>query len=196
MKRKVFIKILSVIIITFTFLSLSACTGYDKVSVGNINLGYSKSRKNCYVSRIYYTLGEDTNMIIPDTYNGYEITKLGGYFGRGVPDPFMIEISNMTWGHEKSLKNGDYGNNAIVTDIVFTITLPNYLKEIQNTNCDTIFYCSSNDSGQTVYQIYRPVYYFIISASNSYFYTENGKLYKKDTDELITGFIYDAFVAP
>ena len=51
----------------------------------------NKTAHCCFVGRFEYT--DETEITVPDEYNGIPITILGGYFGRGVPSPFTISLA-------------------------------------------------------------------------------------------------------
>jgi len=50
------------------------------------------------------------------------------------------------------------------------------------------YYPHINEDGSITF--YHPVVYVICSENNTYFYSQNGKLYDKKTNELISAFAY------
>ena len=79
-----------------SILSLLFCSScsltYDYIEVDNIDIGYSKIERSAYIGRVSCKDSEDRNIVLPSTYNNIVIKELGGYFGRGVPTPFGIDI--------------------------------------------------------------------------------------------------------
>ncbi len=72
------------------------------------------------------------------------------------------------------------------------MTLPKSLNEILLCYADYVLIDKyANNNNEIVVKIYRPVIYLKISEDNKTFYTQDGKLYKKKTDELVDCFIYE-----
>ena len=79
-----------------SILSLLFCSScsltYDYIEEDNIDIGYSKIERSAYIGRISCKETEEGNIILPSKYNNIVIKELGGYFGRGVPTAFGIDI--------------------------------------------------------------------------------------------------------
>ncbi len=203
-------KIIALLLTVFTFLCFSACTTYEQVTVDNFYLYYSQKKDSCFVGSINFEKGQSTEFFIPNEYNGIKVKALGGDYG--CPIYFQVSINNSESyfeyefnedsrysTHEKNLYEDFYDNAKLeIIDITFTVNLPDYLETIDPNRllCDLVDCHELINNGEKTVYIIRPIYYFNISPSNNYFYTENGKIYKKNTNELITGITYHPFVNP
>ncbi len=166
-----------------------------------INYGYSKLENNCFVADISYSKGDSTDIIIPDKFNGSYVTALGGYCGTGAPTPFYVNCNDNDFFSENyeiistddsNIKTDiDKNTKVEVENVVFNITLPSKLKTIEETLLNYVVYQEYEQGENTILKVFRPVYYFNISEDNKYFYTKDGKLYYKETDELFSDCIYE-----
>jgi len=167
---------------------------------GICDIGYSKLEKSAYIATVYaeYTPNVPVFISLPSEYDGIKIDKLGGYFGRGVPSPFWVEITNLKdlYPENATFFSADYNPDDIVDEthrVVFCtvmITLPDNLKElyyIENANLANG--AEWEEEGTTIRELIVTKYYFILAETNEYFYTENGRLYEKD-GTLVDQFIY------
>ncbi|MDE7087211.1 MAG: PD-(D/E)XK nuclease family protein, partial [Clostridia bacterium] len=99
-KRKHFIaKIISLLAVVLMFCSLctlTACTTYDSFweEDESILFGYSEYKNEAYIGEYFWRghIGEDMDIVIPNTSKGAPLTALGGYYGIGVPTPFEIHF--------------------------------------------------------------------------------------------------------
>lgn len=189
-------------IFSFVLCNFSCCLTYDCTQVNNIIFGYSKIEKSAFIGGITYHEGEEKNIILPEKYNSITIKDLGGYFGRGVPTPFGIQIiispdypyEEIYNTLEEYIYDSDlkWWDDYEVNNYFFTITLPSKLKNITYTSCKDILVITSKKEDNTIFaSIYRPVYYFIIDEDNPNFYTKEGKLYNKSTNQLYEEFLYE-----
>ena len=97
-KRKRFVKTLTLLLafslIFCSLFTLSACTTYDSYweEDESILFGYSEYKNEAFIGEYFWRghLGEDMDIVIPNTYKGAPLTALGGYYGTGVPTPFQI----------------------------------------------------------------------------------------------------------
>ena len=122
---------------------------------------------------------ESTTITIPDEVDGYKVTKLGGYIGRGVPTPFYIDFSNVG-----SYYYGDIPDNAEIITYHFTLNIGKNLNEIQKVVIDDYF--KINDTEQYA----RLCFTVNCHKDNKHFYSEDGRLYNKKDNTLITDFNY------
>ena len=61
---------------------LCGCSlSYNFTTVGEFDIGYSKSEKNAYVAHCIWNK-IDREFTLPEDYLGYPVTELGGYYCR------------------------------------------------------------------------------------------------------------------
>ncbi|MBR4941659.1 MAG: hypothetical protein IKZ19_06630 [Clostridia bacterium] len=140
---------------------------------------------------------ENMEITVPDEYNGVPVTRLGGYFGRGVPTPFAIDISASYIDDSKNGRLGVIvmddsqnfcpGEGDTLVELVFTLNIGKNLEVIEFVEMGE-YYPHDNEDGSVTY--YHPVVNVVCDEENEYFYSRDGKLYDKDTDMLVTGFSY------
>ena len=105
------------VLICFTFSGCSMLFDYQSEAINNFDIGYSKILNEAFVSSYNWDGTEDTmNIVIPEEYRGIPITSLGGYFGRGVPCAFGVDL---TESYQKSLcdEANQWGTSKIYDDI-------------------------------------------------------------------------------
>lgn len=137
-----------------------------------LDVGINKYKGECFAAH-YYWDGDTSNMtvVLKEEYNGYTLTELGGYFGRGVPSPFEIIMPDeFEGGTMKSVESYD---DYEVTELVFTVTVPKTLKSVTYLS-DFNYYVYEFPSGET--KMYSVNMYFECDGLNPYLYSENGKL--------------------
>lgn len=58
------------------------------------NFTYAYGDKKAFVTEYRWDgTVEGMNIILPESFDGKEIISIGGYFGRGLPTPFTVDIS-------------------------------------------------------------------------------------------------------
>ena len=161
-------------------------------------IAVNKTANCCFVGQ--YTCSqysENMEITIPDEYKNKPITRIGGYFGRGVSMPFCISLAdlymNATVGSEyDSVFSGDINDfnitdNYSVKDVPFILNIGKNIKYIENVKSDD-YYPHVNQDGSVTF--YHPVLEINCSKDNKYFYSKDGKLYDEKTNELISVFKY------
>lgn len=137
--------------------------------------------------------GEDGAVItIPDEVHGYRVTALGGYSGRGVPAAFALNAPE-TWnirvrfGDAETAADAekDYPN-AKVVDCAMTLKLGKNVKKLNEANC--FGFQGYDESGEET--VWRFRWFIECDGENETFYSENGKLYSRADDSLVTEFTY------
>ena len=124
---------------------------------------YTSSRsKVCFASGSFTWDGDPDHMeiVIPDTVDGYRVTALGGYLGKGLPDPFRLDMP---------VDSVDVPHGAPIRDLVFTLRLGQYVKEINSATGGEVYLLD----GEYV----RPVFYVICDGNNPHFRSVDGQLY-------------------
>lgn len=141
----------------------------------------------------YFWNGDLNDMVItiPDKYENYAITRLGGVVGRGVPSPFYVGLPDeycneaMTEVDPKDVSEW-YPEGYEIVELEFTLNLG---KEVMELKLISDYYSMyKNEDGS--YKLYHPVYYINCAKENMTFYSDNGKLYYKKNDKLVTEFAY------
>ena len=196
-----------VISLAFVF-SISGCVFSDvclnyteHVSKNGFEIWVNEKSNRCFVGPYFCTnYTPDLVITIPDDYEGIPVTRIGGTFGRGVPTPFYIDISDLYVNapsnskyksiFSESMINHDYiEEDYQVEELRFILNIGKNIKEIYDVGMQ-MYYPHINDDGSITF--YHSVVYIICSDENQYFYSENGKLYDKKTDELISDFEYSS----
>lgn len=67
-------------------------------TVDSVYYVFNNKNKTCFAAE-YLWDGNSTEIVIQDEVDGYKVTQLGGYTGRGVPTPFGI------YYNDKNVKN-------------------------------------------------------------------------------------------
>lgn len=184
-------KYVSVLCVLISFL-LTGCTTFEFDNEGELDFGYSQIRNQAYVAKYDWDGTEEgMHFTIPDTYNGYAVTSLGGYYGSGVPTPFGVlfpesyDITKTTTIEPEEYPEY-YTNGYEIIPLIFYVTLGKNIKEARNV--DFYYHMRENeDLSVTLYQVF---YYFDVVSENPYIYTVDGRVYLTETDELLEGLIY------
>ena len=89
------ISLLAVLLLGLSAFTLTACADYDWFEEGDFEIGYSEKVNDAFAGAYIWRghLGVDTDIVVPNTYNGAPVTALGGYCGLGVPTPFTIRFA-------------------------------------------------------------------------------------------------------
>lgn len=142
---------------------------------------------------------ENMEITLPDDYEGIPIKRIGGYYGRGVPRPFSISLAdlymNAPEGSEYDsvfvggINEFEIPEEYVIEDVVFHLNIGKNIETIEYVSMKT-YYPHINDDGSITF--YHPVVNINCSDENKYFYSKDGKLYDKKTDELIFDFEYMA----
>ena len=137
---------------------------------------------------------EDTVSDMEIMYGRQKIKCLGGYWGKGAPSPFFIDCSSylgiksdvdemggsLTFAMEPSMI--EPGTRVVYTD--FTVHLSKYIEKIY-AHADMTVY--TVDGEKTAY---CPRVSIICDEDNKTFYSKDGKLYYRQDDTLVDGFLY------
>ena len=152
---------------------------------------------------------ENLTINIPDEINdGYKVTDLGGFIGIGVPSFFDIECGRdrLTHHGQDSEYLAFYGTDPDQYDypvsfekVIFTVNIGKNVKSIKlqyDANPDPViirnddgtieyrevegrnqYIAIEQDDGSVIW--YEVILYFNVDAENEYYYSVNGKLFKK-----------------
>lgn len=140
------------------------------------------------------------NIILPENYNKTKITGLGGYTGRGYPAEFAIDFTDVAkeelcssairWSyanHTANIKDAD------IRFLPFQLHISKNIEEIENLSMGGIVLAEYEENGETIYNIYVLTCYVTCDTNNKTFYAKDGKLYFKQTDELVEDIVYEDF---
>jgi len=197
-------KVLSIILILAVILSLSGCwvEGFFYSAAGSINgfdVATCKFERAAFVSQYNCTeYVQNMEITIPDEYGGFPVTTLGGSTGTGYLCPFGISLAsyvNTPKGSEfdspfsvvGDLDDYEFSEEYNVECPVFRLVIGKNIEVIEHVEMNN-YYPHINEDGSIT--LYHPVVYIICSEENEHFYSKDGKLYDKKTDELITEFAY------
>lgn len=200
---KKYISLCVAICLSFLFsgcdLFLDSSVNYNESgSVNGLYIAINRKANCCFVGQYdcsEYT--ENAEIIIPDEYDGVPVTKIGGYYGVGVPSPFRIELgdaymnapsdSDFYGVFSGNLESYGIEEEYSVEELVFTLRIGKNISEIEFVSMGE-YYPHINDDGSITF--YHPVVNVVCSEENKSFYSKDGKLYNKETDELIEEFNY------
>lgn len=198
-------KLFTIILSIGFIISLSGCL-FDDVSFlyndtaekDGFDIVINKSANCCYVAEykcVDYTDGLE--ITIPDDYEGIPIKRIGGYYGRGLPMPFSISLADLYMNAPKDskydavfgddIKKLEISEDYTVEEIVFRLNIGENIEVIENVEMDN-FYPHINEDGSITF--YHPVVSVNCSDKNKRFYSKDGKLYTRNTDELVSVFSY------
>lgn len=161
-------------------------------------IGINKRASCCFVGNYEcekYT--ENMEITIPDEYQSMPVKRIGGYIGRGYPTPFIIAMGDLYMNAPEEseynkvyigdINNFDIEENYSVENPVFTVNIGKNIDAIVNVDMD-VYYPHINEDGSITF--YHPVVNINCSKENKHFYSKDGKLYYKETDELVSDFAY------
>ena len=169
MKRsRLFFALLCVVLLT------GCCVNYNLDSDVNPWIGFSTFGKDAF-SGAYRWNGDSHNMqiVIPDEYKDFPVTRLGGYYGSGVPSPFDIVLpseycNKSIWSSppEDTLSREQYK----LQELVFDLYLGKNVKELELVLSN--YYAYQHEDG--TYTFTHPVFNVECSPENKTFYSESG----------------------
>ena len=112
----------------------------------------------------------------PSKIDGCKVVRLGGYYGRGVPCSFWVEIEGMFMQETAPAE-------AKRQDLIFTLVIEPDISDIFYRGAyENVWYYGKDTSDEDrIY--YRVRVQVELDPANPYFYMEDGQLYKKNSDE-------------
>ena len=153
---------------------------YEKrISYGNLYFSPHKFADVCRVDYGVWNSAETSfEFKIPDEVDGHRVTV----WGNDYPAPFLLHIDRSVMSCGKELLPDD----ARIVPLHLTIHIGANLREIRAIEMKDL-YQDCNDP-QVYYQILVTIH---CSTENPFFYSENGKLYQKNTGTMIEAFYYE-----
>ena len=195
-------KLISLILSLVIALSLTGCI--DEVSMlytedaekDGLTIVINKTAHCCFAGSFEYT--DETEITVPDEYNGIPIKMLGGYRGRGAPSPFSISLAEKYMNAEEGsdynfifssdISEDDIKDEYTVENIKFVLNIGKNIKKIEYVAMDT-YYPHINDDNSITF--YHPIVEINCSEDNKYFFSKDGRLYDKKSGEEVEGFAYE-----
>lgn len=169
----------------------------ETVQDAGFTYAINKNANCCFVSDYVCTeYADNMEITIPDEYDGIPITRMGGYFGVGAPMPFHIDIAEVYMNAPEGSEHATVYNHLAgyiikepytIVDLPFVLNIGKNISNIDNVDMD-VYYPHINEDGTII--LYHPVVEIVCSKENKNFYSKDGKLYDKKTDELIDDFEY------
>ena len=170
-------------VLVFCALFLTQCSmmfGNKTLVSDNLHYEAHKIFKECFASNYLWTSNEDNATLnIPDTCQGYRVTKLGGFVGSGGPCPFMVTLPNTQYICDE----GVLPDNAQISYYYLEISIGKYIGEDTFIAMDQYYNIGSDAFVQILVSVQ-------CSEENPYLYSKDGKLYRKSDDSLVDGFFY------
>ena len=170
---------LLVIVAVFVVGIIVVMTGWKVDTTENgIEVYYNKITRSCFVGS-YSWDGNTENTIIdvPDEYENYKVSSLGGIYGRGVPVNFSVVMPDEFLEGIESVSNE--GDDFEETTYTFTVKLGNNIKTLTNFVYEDYYY---NEDGSVRFIVKMN---YDCSPDNKWIYSQDGKLYDKKTNEMI-----------
>ncbi len=197
---------ISVLMLFLIFAGCDASIFYNESAVVNgLRIEISREANKCFAG--CYTCNdyeENMEITIPDSYDGIPLTQLGGYVGSGAPSPFWIDTEgkytnipydadvSYWYDGEKALCESDdalseFNGDYRIENVIFKLNLGKNITRIELVSMGDYLAWINEDESIT---FYHPVVYIVCSEENKHFYSRDGRLYSRETDELITAFSY------
>ena len=188
-------KAITLLLVLLLLLGLCACTYGNTAEEGSFKIMYGSYfpfplRWNPDGACVYqYTWDGDegnTDIVIPDAYASRTIRKLGGAFGRGLPSPFDIDVTSwmgLSGGIAVPYDSSDW-DEIVYHD--FDLYLSKEIDGITGHPCAIVF---TVDGVKTAYCPRVTVH---CDEDNETFYSRDGRLYFRKTDELVEEFVYSS----
>lgn len=183
MIKRIILIILVVIVLFLCSSFLTQCSmmyGNKDFSSGNLNYHAHNIFNFCFAECYTWPLNENNAVLdIPDTCDGYRVTALGGYIGSGGPCPFVVNLPNAVSMHSE----GTLPDNARIEQYHLVINIGKYLREDELVMMDYYHKVGYDQFVQILVTVN-------CSPENPFFYSDNGKLYKRSDHSLVEGFFY------
>ncbi len=191
------------VVVSMTFFS-GCCLFYDLVrNVNGFDVGYSARTNDAFLGSYSWDGKEESlNIEIPEEYKGAPITSLGGYFGRGVPTPFNIEVSRqaqqllspnaLRWSG-MDIRTAARLDNVVVEYYTFNVRLSKNIKELQLISLDRLTVSITEENQVEYYKVYVLKCNFTCDEDNKVFYAQDGKLFYKNSGKLVENIFYADF---
>lgn len=162
--------------------------------VDNVQYYFNSKNKTCFAAE-YLWDGKSTDIVIQDEVDGYKVTELGGYVGRGYPTPFGIQYkdnrdndTNSDEGTINLLWESEVPETAVVHYVNFDIKIGKNVNCLQYTDGFSDYYKMDKNN------YFKPLVTFSVSPENNDFSVDKmGKIFNvKKGSNNIHDFDYSA----
>ena len=154
-----------------------AQTKWETTQVEQQSYGVNTLTKKGFASTYHWsTTATEAEIVIPDTVDGYTVTKLGCYNGGG-GSPFAVSLNGAL------PFSGTLPEDAQVEQYHLVIHIGEKLKEAELVVLDCYHKLMEDRFVQILVSIE-------CDEENPYFYSQDGKLYKRTDNALVDGFFY------
>ena len=146
-------------------LFIVSCTDWsfsysETETAGPFCIAYDSARTECFVAN-YCWDGDPENMSADMTeIDGMPVCYLGGYFGRGLPMPFSVDIDESVFGENSELLLSgtapDLPYEYELSEIRFTFSVGSGFKGVRNA-AESSWYLIVGEDGE--HTVYHPVIY-------------------------------------
>ena len=148
----------------------------------NLRIYYSNIMRECMVSTVEWDGNtENTVFTIPDEYEGIKVTSLGGVPGLA-PTEFTIRVPEDMHPEAMGVTEDENCISDVDEDTVtycFTVKLGKNIKKLEHFAYKEYY---TDDSGKVIYIVETN---YECPSENKWIYSEDGKLYDKNTNELL-----------
>ena len=189
MKKKTVI-FLSLIIAVVCCLALPGCFSavlYEYAGEENgVSFYANKYTKQAFARPLAWD-GDENSMVytVPDTFNGYKVTQLGGNHGSGGISYFVVNLPAVYDGLESVTfftNTPEEMTEENSEELVFTVNIGQNISTLERGNI--VSYCGYGEAAtRTIEKYYIVKLYFNCDSGNSTFYSRDGVLYYKSNDQ-------------
>ena len=175
------------VFIILCIIILSSCKGegFELYIQDGVEYSINQKKQIGYVGNQNWDCDlNNASLHIADEVENCKITSFGGYYGIGSKNSFRISFNYDTPGISFPSKE-NLSKECEKVEISFQIYLNKYLERVVFVGPFFEEYFIFNDSPNIAYYI---TYYFICPEENETFYSKDGKLYYKATNELVKEF--------
>ena len=181
--------VVSIMAIAMCLALLCSCNLYDgkEKTIGGLSLRLNSTEDRAMVESWTWSGDlEDTVIEIPDMYeNTARIDALGGSVGANASKQMFTIVPDSGVNFKGA---ADYPDDKASGDIVFTLKLGKNIHSLDVDFSSSAFaLVPTKDGSSTIYRIYVNV---DCSDENETFYSEDGKLYRRSGDTLVTDIPY------
>lgn len=195
----------SILCLILAFLSCGCSLWYSYVNnaIGPFDIGYAENVRKAFFARYTWDGSEaGMNIVLPESYEGVKVTGLGGYTGRGVPSPFVIEFSDeLKEKYRSDAKMWARANCTVsisaeqstVRYLDFNLHISKNIEVLEYLLAGGIIVAKYEVDGEIMYDIYVITCYVTCDENNRTFYAKDGKLYYRSGDKLVEDIVYRDF---
>lgn len=172
--------------VVFLVVQMDDFFGWNYVRTDSAGIVYKRFGDASVVSFKWDGNPDNMAFTVPDEFDGHQIKVFGGKYGQYRPFHIDIVHDDETFKCTKDLfDNYQLDNDHTYDEYVFVINLGANISEI-NIIDENLYGVreTTDDNGNSIDEIvYRISYYFNVDPENKTFYSENGVVYWKDTNE-------------